>query len=226
MLPLLRLAASVSGNFWNMLRHYLLILILLNISYTYSQKCEDYDKSLFHLRFEPPDKINCKDSMGYKQGFWIYYIVKHNPIIPPNEFMPSGDYVDEFYSGYYCDNKKIGIWKTTNNFHLIYDKDFEEYYYGKDTILVTYDDWPRGKIITYFNSDSTIMNAECISIDGIDTTYIYCDKRSNPLDSNCTMIYKNRRITTFSTEVFEIEVEKCNTTFYLREKRKIKENYR
>ena len=55
-------------------RTILLILLLTIGRLTFSQTCEDFNKKLIHSLPENfPEKINCKDDMGKKQGWWINY---------------------------------------------------------------------------------------------------------------------------------------------------------
>ena len=50
----------------------------------FGQKCERYDKSLFLMLPKGfPDEINCIDTGGLKQGWWIWYKVEYNPVYIP-----------------------------------------------------------------------------------------------------------------------------------------------
>jgi hypothetical protein len=95
---------------------------------TFSQTCEKYNRKLFHLLPATfPDSINCKDSYGRKQGWWIYYTVQYNPAEIP-DVLEKGDYVEDYVYGQYKDDKKIGDWRTIANVHQIYERSIDNYH--------------------------------------------------------------------------------------------------
>ena len=173
-----------------------LILILLSTSAA-AQRCETFNRELFNwLTENVPDKINCIDAKGQKQGWWIYYNVDYNPIRLPDE-LDSGYYVKDYIYGQYEDNKKIGRWTEVANVHLITERRVDSYYYAKDTVRVrVYNFWHESAIIDYIK-DSSIVNY--ISIEPNlderrqwDTLQVTCDMRIKDKEQACKMIYQNR----------------------------------
>ena len=114
----------------------LTFLFLLVLSFASpAQTCEHFDRKLFFAEYirEVTDDINCKDSLGKKQGWWIYYKVDHNDIADPDA-LDTGNYVEKFTYGKYRDDLKIGIWRTIFNVHLISVMRQDSFYYNKDTV--------------------------------------------------------------------------------------------
>ena len=97
-----------------------------------AQVCEEYDKTLFHMLPDTfPNKINCIDSIGLKQGWWIDYTLKHYSILKPNELAKGNDYVESYSYGKYKNNIKIGDWISVANTQSIYVTRKENYYYSR-----------------------------------------------------------------------------------------------
>lgn len=194
----------------------------------FSQTCEKYNRKLFHsLPDTFPDSINCKDSYGKKQGWWIYYTVQYNPADKPDE-LEKGDYIQDYIYGQYKEDKKIGDWRTIANVHQIYERRVDNYYYGKDTILIKSGVWDGGwkEAMIYYNSDSTIIKYTISYDKGLRDICIECDKNKKPNSTSCAMTYRKKLIKTFPYDQFEIELDKSNSSlFYGREKAMIDKTY-
>jgi hypothetical protein len=203
----------------------IILILSIKIVFCFSQTCESYNLKLFHDLPESPDKINCKDSIGQKQGWWIYYSKHYNPIVSLDE-LDTGEYVPSYSYGQYKDNRKIGIWRTINNVHHIYEINVEGYWYSNDTIMVTSWHQPGQDLSTiYYNADSTKIKSLSVTHDGMDTICIKCDKNTEKVNEVCEMTYRNIQIKTFSFDEFEMELEK-SFIYYQREKKLIDYKYR
>jgi hypothetical protein len=203
------------------------LLVFLFLSYqAFSQTCEKYNRKLFHsLPDTIPDSINCKDIFGKKQGWWIYYTVHYNPDKKP-DYLEKGDYVFEYVYGQYKDDKKIGDWRTIANVHLIYERRVDNYYYGKDTILIKSEFADRGwtKSMIYYNSDSSIIRYTYSYENGLRDICIECDKNKKPYSKSCVITYRKKLIKTFPYDQFKNEL--LNSEFmYSREKTIIDRTY-
>lgn len=181
-------------------------IFILFYNLTFAQICENYDKSLFNkLPNNFPEKINCIDSLGKKTGWWINYKIKYNPKESPDE-LEKGNFVNHYNFGMYKDNFKVGTWKTIENIHLVYVKRIDNYYYSKDTILVTSEftdlGWKKSSI--YYNNDSSIINSSCLSLSEDYIICIECDKK-RPKNEECIMTYKNSEIKRFPITEFDLE---------------------
>jgi len=141
-----------------MSKPFLLLCISLYSAFNlFGQSCERYDKTLFNMLPDDfPDEINCIDSAGVKQGWWIKYKVEYNPVEMPDN-LTKGNFVGSFNYGKYKDGKRIGDWKTINNRHVIYEVENKNYYYSSDTVLITLTKASLNTKINYFNADSSIM---------------------------------------------------------------------
>ncbi len=186
------------------------ILILIFLTFTHSlitaQQCEDFDKSLFHMLPDTfPNKINCVDSLGLKQGWWIDYTLKYNPIDKPDE-LAKGDYVENYSYGKYKDNIKIGDWISVANMHMIYITRKESYYYSADTIMITsgFAEGGWNESTLYFNADSSIIKSTSLSPDERFPICIECNKNGE-IGKECTMTYRNEKIKEFSSDRFDLE---------------------
>lgn len=196
------------------------IILFLIFSYglAFSQTCEKYNRKLFHsLPDNFPDSINCKDKLGKKQGWWIYYKVQYNPVDKPDE-LEKGDYVPDYFYGQYENDIKIDTWHTVMNVHQIYDQREDKYYYSRDTSRVT--SWFASggfseSDIIYIN-DSTIIKSTSLSPNEKHAICIDCSKKRK----DCVMTYRKEIIKKFPFENFSIEFEK---TFFMydREKKEI-----
>ncbi|MFN8231163.1 MAG: hypothetical protein U0V03_09615 [Bacteroidia bacterium] len=113
------------------------------------------------------------------------------------------------------------------NVHSIYDLRVDNYYYGKDTILIKSGYWAGGwrESTTYYNADSSIIKYKVIYDDGTKDICIECNKRKNKYASSCKMTYRNKFIKTFSYDKFEIEKEECVEMYHL-QKKQIDDSYK
>ncbi len=176
----------------------LIFLYLLFTSIiTYSQTCEQFDRRLFHFLPEyVPDIVNCKDSYGKKQGWWIYYKVNYNPT-PIPDALDSGNYVGSYRYGKYKDDKMIGIWIKFQNIHQCYEEHRDSFYYKQDTVGVhTFSFAGYNQTVVEYIHDSTIIKAK--SIEKNDTVCIYCSKKKG-----CKMMHFNKTIKEFSFADFD-----------------------
>jgi hypothetical protein len=191
----------------------ILIILLLTIGrLTFSQTCDDFNKKLFHsLPKNFPAKINCKDDMGKKQGWWINYKKSYRPKFIPNEG-DSGEYVNSYDYGQFKNNFKIGDWTTVMNVHQIFDARVDNYYYGKDTILIKSETWTT-ESTTYYNADSSIIKYKAIYDKGTKEICIDCNSQNNKLESICKMTYKNKLIKTFPRYKFDVERDICTYSY-------------
>jgi hypothetical protein len=201
------------------------ILIILYLSFTntfiIAQRCEDTDKRLFHLLPDTiPGKINCVDSIGFKQGWWIDYTLKYNPVEIP-DVLPKGDYVEDYSFGNYKDNIKTGDWISVANVHLIHVTRKDNYFYSKDTIIVTSGfeggGWNESQL--YFNSDSSIIKSSSLSPDEKYPVCIECNKNVMK-GKECLMTFRNEKIKDFPIERFDMEFY-SSFLDYKREKKEI-----
>lgn len=184
-----------------------------------SQICESYNRNLFHLLpGDFPDCINCKDNFGKKQGWWIHYSVGYNSVWRP-DVHDTGEYVPDYKYGMYKDDTKIGVWRTINNVHNIFELRLDTFYYSTDTILIRsgYFDagWKRSTL--YYNTDSSIIRYRLSYDKGIKNICIECDENKNPNTDNCVLTYRNKRIKTFPLQDFNFERVK-SSYWYSREK--------
>jgi len=155
---------------------FLLCISLYSAFNLFGQSCERYDKTLFRmLPNDFPDEINCIDSAGVKQGWWIKYKVEYNPVYIPDD-LPKGHYVGSFSYGKYLDGKQIGDWKTINNRHQIYEVENKNYYYAEDTIIITISSgipfYNQFEILTF----NTAMTVFIKTQTGKPTIIIECNK--------------------------------------------------
>jgi len=177
----------------------------------YSQSCEGYNRKLFNrLPKNFPDSINCKDLLGKKQGWWIYYKVEYNPSDIPDE-LRQGEYVPEYVYGEYKDNKKIGTWITVFNVHLISEIREDIYYYSQDTSRVTSKFAYESDVL--YLKDSTIIKSTTLAKNEKHPICIECDKIKN----SCVLTYRKQRIKMFPFDKFDLEFE---GTFFMYEKEK------
>jgi hypothetical protein len=187
----------------------ILFLVILSTE-SFSQSCEKFKRELFHfLPKDFPDSINCKDSSGKKQGWWIHYTIQYNPIEEP-DVLAKGDYVPEYNYGQYLDDRKIGVWKKIFNVHLISEIQKEIYYYTKDTSRITSSGNKEFDII-YIN-DSTIIQSTILHRESKYPICIDCRKLGI-----CIMTYRNKTIKKFSFEDFDFEFER---SFFMYEREK------
>jgi hypothetical protein len=179
-----------------------LLFLTLIMSLVNAQKCEEYDKSLFHMLPDSlPDKINCIDSNGLKQGWWIDYKIRYNPVDRPDE-LAKGNYVDNYSLGKYKNSIKIGDWISVANVHLIYESRRDNYYYSTDTIMIT-SRFASGESVLYYNADSTIIKSSSLYAGEKFPICIECNKKSE-IGKECKMTYRDEKIKEFSFEQFEI----------------------
>src|SRR6056297_3368169 len=142
------------------MRKTFILIFSIALLQAHGQSCETFERDLFHVLPEQfPDTINCVDSIGRKQGWWLNYKVKYNPVDRPDE-LAKGDYVERYSYGQFKNNRKVGTWQTVENVHLIYESRVDSFFYSNDsTIHITYNSYSGfHKIETHFNSDSTIIS--------------------------------------------------------------------
>ncbi len=199
--------------------HFLIIIFLTYThTLTIAQKCEDLDKSLFHVLPDTfPNEINCIDSLSLKQGWWINYLLRYNPIDKPDE-LAKGYYVESYSYGKYKDNIKFDNWIYVSNVHLIHITRKDNYYYSYDTLMITSEFENRGwnESTLYFNADSSIIKSTSLLPDEKYSICIECNKNGN-IGKECIMTYRNERIKEFSFDKFEIEFY-CSFIDYVRQK--------
>ena len=187
------------------------------------QNCDSFDRGLFHmLPSEFPDTVNCIDENGHKQGWWLVYKVKYNPIDKPDE-LAKGDYVERYFYGIYQKNRKIGTWKYVENVHQVYVHRIDSFFYSKDSTIISseYADGGWNVTKTYFNSDSSIIEYSHLLPREDYALIIKCDQ-SLPIDKQCKLIYRGEEIKAFPTNRLEIE-KTALTINYVRERRLINE---
>jgi hypothetical protein len=204
-----------------------LILIVTILTFTpilvTAQNCEDFDKSLFHMLPDTfPNKINCIDSLERKQGWWINYTLKYNPIDKPDE-LAKGNYVESYSYGKYKNNLKIGEWISVANAHLVYVLRRDNYYYSEDTVLITsgFANGGWNESTLYFNADSTIIKSTSLSPNEKFPICIECN-RNGEKGKECIMTYRNETIKFFSFDHFDMEFY-SSFIDYNREKKSINE---
>jgi hypothetical protein len=186
-----------------------------------AQNCEVLDRQLFHaLPKEIPKKINCLDSLGNKQGWWVDYSKKHNAIAQP-DFLDTGIYVERYSYGLFKNNKKIGTWKLVNNVHLIYEEQESIYIYNNQSSTVhTRFLGENRDVIMNYNNDSTIIKAYSIFNKERDTICFACFK----LKDRCTISYKKQYIKTTPFKNLDFELEKSYNELQNRVLRKTDHN--
>jgi len=160
MVDIVYLRKCFSLQFRTMIRYLFgIIFVFLSLG-SFAQKCETYDRSLFHrLPKDFPNEINCVDTLEQKQGKWIEYVIDYNPVDMLDD-LPKGNYVGQYRYGNYLDGKKIGDWKTIANRQAIYEIGNENYYYGEDTTIITRSAGFREneyRVSLYFNSDKSLF---------------------------------------------------------------------
>lgn len=189
---------------------YLTFLFLLLLkSFSFGQKCETYNRKLFHMLPETfSTEINCIDSLGRKQGLWIIYKIEYNPIDKPDE-LEKGDYVDAYSFGSFKDDFKIGEWKTINNVHMIYVNAIDNYNYYHDTIIIKSDfaKWGWKKSILCLNRDSSYFKYEIIEDSEKFPLCIEC-KKNQKQNKQCTLKYREQLLKYFPFKNIPIEMEK------------------
>lgn len=157
-----------------------------------------------------PNEINCRDSSGRKQGWWIHYKVEYNPTIRP-DYLDSGNYVADYSYGKYKDNKKIGRWVNVNNVHEVYASRIDSFYNGKDTVGIYSSGWYFNTVVEYIK-DSIIINSK--RIEKGDTIYIFCDKYYGNINAACRMIYHDKVFKKFPYADFEKEFYSASEQIY------------
>jgi len=173
---------------------------------TEAQQCEDFNKSLFHMLPDTfPNQINCVDSSGHKQGWWINYVVKYNPVDKPEE-LAKGDYVEDYSYGKYKDNLKVGDWISVANVHMLYIIRRDNYYYSEDTIMVTsrIAHYGGNETTILYNADSTVIQSTSLSTNDKYPVCIACNKKGKK-EKECRMTYRNAMIKEFPFDQFEFE---------------------
>jgi hypothetical protein len=181
---------------------FIVIILTITNSIVSAQKCEDFDKSLFHMLPDSlPGKINCTDSHGLKQGWWIDYQIKYNPENRPGD-LSTGNYVDRYSYGRYTNSKKIGDWISVANAHQIYETRRDNYYYSLDTIRII-SDFSLGKSTLYYNADSSVIKANSFCEGEKFPVCIECNKKSEP-GKECRITYRNEKIKEFSFNQFDM----------------------
>ena len=170
----------------------LFILLFCSSAHAPGQNCEVFDRALFHmLPKEVPDKINCTDSLGRRQGWWILYDLSYRNIDSNSQ----GVYVDHYKIGKYGDDKRIGVWKT---FSIGWEQQVDSYYYSKDTIRVySAIGWYEKVEYEAVGLDSSTISGRRTKYDRLtnttDTISLYCNKKAN----TCNLFHKKELIRTF-----------------------------
>ncbi len=171
------------------MKHLIFLYLLFTNVPSYSQTCEKFNRSYFHfLPKYVPDTINCKDSNGKKQGWWIYYNVDYHATALPNIY-DSGSYVGSYRYGQYKDDKMLGNWIKFQNIHQCYEERVDSFYYKKDTVgVLTYTFFKDKYTVLEFINDSSIINAK--SVYKKDTIYVYCNKNRGCKVMHCKNVIK------------------------------------
>jgi hypothetical protein len=172
----------------------------------HSQTCESYNRKLFHMLPDTfPEKINCIDKDGKKQGWWINYKVQYNLTDRPDE-LAKGDYVQDYWYGEYKNNLKVGTWVKIANVHQVFPEQEDNYFYYKDSLFFTSIFWMWGSnnATTVFNKDSSVIISKIYSqINKKEQIRIECEKKE------CVMIHKGAVVKKFPINQFFIEYEKA-----------------
>jgi hypothetical protein len=187
------------------MKKWIFIVIILTItrSLISAQQGEHFDKGLFHMLPDTfPDKINCIDSNGLKQGWWIDYKLEYNPV-DRADVLAKGNYVDHYSFGKYKNNLRIGDWISVANVHLIYETRRDNYYYSKDTIMIS-SRFVSGNSTLFFNADSSIIKSRSLCADEKFPICIECYKE-NATGKECKMTYRDEKIKEFPLEQFDME---------------------
>lgn len=184
--------------------HILIITILVStISILNAQQCEDYNKDLFHMLPDTfPNQINCVDSSGLKQGWWINYKIQYNPVDRP-DVLEKGEYVNDYTFGRYKNGKKIGDWISVANVHLIYETRKDNFFYSEDTIMIT-SRFASGESILYYNANSSIIKSRSLYTGERFPICIDCNK-NGVIGKECKMTYRDETIKEFPYKQFEME---------------------
>ncbi len=197
----------------------LLFFVLIAIG----QNCATFDRSLFNnLQGGIPELINCTDSNGVKQGWWIYYAEHYNRVEKPDE-LGVGKHVDSYTCGRYVNGKKVGIWESINNVHLIYKTRVDSFYYCVDTTYI-YSDFlnaGRNKSSCHFTNDSSYFLYTPLYQGEEYPMKIDCNKNL-PADEECNLFYRGIKIKTFPIGIVGLIIDFLNNE-YEREKRLIDE---
>ncbi|MES2835943.1 MAG: hypothetical protein V4667_00340 [Bacteroidota bacterium] len=170
-----------------------------------AQKCETFNRELFRmLPKDVPNEINCVDSLGRKQGWWIYYNVLFSEEVVFEE-KPKGYYVKEYLIGKYISDRKTGEWNTVTQGHMggLYKK--ENYFFTSDTAIYDLWHWRIVEAKISYNKDSTLIKSTIINPIEKDTVFINCDSRTKKLINNCNLYYQNKLISTFPDFKFDYE---------------------
>lgn len=184
----------------------LTLFFLISVFQIYGQKCETFDRELFHMLPEQfPDTVNCVDKNEQKQGWWLIYKIKHNPINIPDE-LEKGDYVKNYSYGQYKDDRKIETWKLVENVHQVYERKIDRFYYSKDSIVINsaYADQGWHETKTFYNADSSIIQYSHLLPKEKYPIVINCDK-TLPTGKGCIMTYRETELKKFPIDRFEIE---------------------
>ena len=181
--------------------------VLFLISFDgYAQNCEAFDRELFHiLPNKMPDEINCLDSNGQRQGWWIIYQKYFSDKTIPYQCV-EGYNVDRYSFGQYKDNKRVGDWEYIENVHLVYPKKIEHYSYYKDSMSITTTRFMSDdKIVMSLKEDSKIIRYTFQNNQEYPIT-IFCNKKSKN-DTPCSIIYRNEVFKQFPIEELDFQVD-------------------
>lgn len=195
----------------------LFLFLLFSTHFCFAQKCEMFREELFRgLPNDIPNEINCVDSLGRKQGWWIYYEIEqgkdsaeynqNGPKCGLSLDINYGDYVSYYKLGKYVDGNKAGRWYEISNRFYSFPSNEENYYYSKDTILIKYIN-SHEETTLYFNSDSTIIKSKTIYLDK-DSICIECRRKNKKTENNCKLYYQNKLMKSFPYKDFEFEFDK------------------
>jgi hypothetical protein len=167
-----------------------------------------------------PNLINCTDNFDKKQGWWIYSFKGFRNRYIANEG-DSGEFVSEYIYGKYINNLQVDNWTKVINVHQIFNIRVDNYYYGKDTILIKSGFYSGGwnESTMYYNSDSSIIIYKR-NYDDNKEICITCDRKKNRFEKSCNVTYRKKLIKSFPHDQFEIELEKSDF-MYGREKKLI-----
>jgi len=182
----------------------LFFILLLIPKGAFAQVCESWDRNLFKILPDSiPEFINCIDSNGLKQGWWIYYKVEEN-LDGSKEDYPKGLYIEKYLLGRYRNHLKLGEWMEVHNVHTIFIASRTRYYYAKDTLLVTKKRFLSDELSILYNADSSVIKSEVYSRSSNHPVIIDCDK-NREVGKECTTTYRGEVLHVFPYELFLLE---------------------
>ena len=176
------------------------ILIILVSNFASSQKCDTLKFTSPFLPSDFPDEVNCLDSLGRKQEWWINFRTRQYDLQSPLSGQPSAiaEVVEDYSYGKYFNDKKIGKWQYAISGCANYIVKTENYFEDGSHEVIS-----NGSRVRY-NSDSSEIECK-VEIDP-DSVTILC-KESN-LIMACSAIYRGNVIKQFPFKDLEFEIDR------------------